>query len=108
MSGGIGRRSATIESPDKRRPGPERHGIGDIYPMLEVEPTESCFWLDCERLALPITYIDGIWLRLCDWHAKAVHYALAEGLAIERRWQGDVHPIVWVGAREDGSTPPRS
>lgn len=89
--------------PDERMPVVERHGIGDIYPMWEVEPAESCFWLDCGTLALPITYVDGIWLRLCDVHAKAVHHALDEGLAIARRWEGDIHPIVWVAPREDGS-----
>jgi hypothetical protein len=87
----------------ERRPTTERHGVGDAYPMWEVEPQEACYWLDCGTLALPITYVDGIWLRLCDVHAKAVHHALDEGLAIERRWQGDVHPVVWVARREGDS-----
>ena len=89
-----------------RQPRPERHGIGDAYPMWEVEPMESCFWLGCETLALPISYTDGIWLRLCDTHARAIHQALDEGLAIERRWEGDVHPVVWVAPREDVSAKP--
>lgn len=88
-------------SADRRRSGAKRHGIGDAYPMWEVEPIESCFWLNCATLALPITYTEGIWLRLCDMHARAIHHALDEGLAIERRWEGDVHPVVWVAPRED-------
>lgn len=71
--------------------------------MWAVEPAESCFWLDCEILALPITFVDGIWLRLCHIHAKAVHHVLGEGLAIERRW-GDLHPVVWVALLEVGYT----
>lgn len=91
----------------ERRPTTERHGIGDAYPMWEVEPQEACYWLDCGTLALPITYVDRIWLRLCDVHAKAVHHALDEGLAIERRWAGDVHPVVWVAPSEaDSANPP--
>jgi len=76
----------------ERRRVSTTHGIGDIYPMWESEAGESCFWVDCTTLALPISYVDGIWLRLCDVHGRAVHAALEEGLAIERRWEGDVHP----------------
>lgn len=90
----------------ERRRTTKRHGVGDAYPLWEVDPQEACFWLDCGTLALPITFVDGVWLRLCNVHAKAVHHALDEGLAIERRWEGDVHPVVWVARREDDTSVP--
>jgi hypothetical protein len=38
-------------------------------------------------------------------HAKAVHHALDEGLAMERRLEGFVHPVVWATPYE--RRPPR-
>lgn len=79
------------------------HGIGDLYPMWETEPRESCFWVGCSTLALPISYVDGVWLRLCNLHKPGRSRGLEEGLAIERRWEGDVHPSVWVAPRRSST-----
>ncbi len=65
-------------------------------PGRQTEPQEACFWAGCATPAVPVSHVDGLWLRLCYVHCRAVHHALDEGLRIERRWKGDVHPIVWL------------
>lgn len=75
-----------------------RHGIGDAYPLWEVDAQEECFWKGCSVLALPISFDEGRWVRLCEVHARAVHAAHEEGLRIDVHWQGDIHPVIFVTA----------